>query len=1420
MTTSDLQLGGGYVYQWNCAILLALRYLVGHDRDPEAPLDILVDRLLGRVEAIQLEGRKEEQEYQLEDINLQAGNRRVHIQVKAKDGKWWTLGDPLLRKALCRFYRDSVLDEEDPAPHFVFLTNRGFNPDLLELKEAIATGNVEQCEKVDDLYGNLHDYISENHPDVPLSRSRFCHLLRHLALIEFWQESKIEAHIKTRLQAEGIEEYLEAYLGLFKEFASRSVRKEIVTLNDLYEIMPSLFTGCLVDFIRTEPRRSIARWVREQAQGARLPPLGITSEAVIGKAEALIGSQSDALNETEAFILLAAICLPHLLSYYEDYAEEPLSGLEIRELAEKLDEESSVPAKTHSVLNALASEIAITASARTGFDLEDNRYNDAVLSGVRVRLRLLAALLQLANVLNLDEFIDPALPNSLEDAPRSERYRWWRQAYVRGVSIEAQRVQLHFQLPGDREDYASVVVTPLEDEIRGLIDNAYDPILFSAGINLKYLASEVTTRDDVPSIPDEEWGHLKQKAEAEQARRSKDRLHQALVRAQRLRESLVKAEASQAERMMKEGRHVEAAEAFARAAALLARSREAAQARHYATKAAEEYLEAGLNRAAAEQYLQAAEVWLDNATTPELVTNNLEKAREIAGKAEDPKVQIRVLLAQARAAFASLGDPDAKRILKEANGLLEDVCDEMHRAELLRDIAVLHAILAMVWEDWGTAKQTLESALDQCPEAAHDARLDLFEHLLLIHTERGYWDAAKEAYEEASHLLDAGVDPAQQGLLTMHYAASLARQGCLETSKTLHDEALKQLDGHADAYTLALAYQNTEHMLLRNGLMLYEDMGEHEMRRIDLFKSTQTENRGYAHELKATAELSEKKYRGALQHIRLALFHYWEDGSWTGIEHTYQTLAVLRTVTGNPAGALLAAIRGNDKEAAEQHSKTLRKTGSADLLTQVTEALIHGWPAACEQRYATASLGILADVIPPKWSERVLEHLLELLQGLGDTQPQSEVRRRAAEALRYLLPQLSVEQIGEVAQTALDQLERRQFWAVVQEILGLLSSCFGSPSQQFDGAFYASVAEAMMSFDRGDHLNDYAERVLVEVAGTAPPDVRKRVITHLRDCSSQFELLRRLAFLGEPIPTKDLADVIEQILSGINPTPTVKEKDGKQTTKIGFGGVRPRALNVFNEVFPESLQDRVIDGLLEAILNEHNFLSTRSDAAWALSDLPTDMLMERVDEIADYLLWGADGDLPRSSIVDMGVKSQSDPFSAFRINAGNVEQLRRSSLHALGRIYPHIDEKHRDQSIARLIQASRDPSPAVRQGVAMALSSIEQESALPKRLLLALVVLLHDPVPAPCSWACKASGHVVARGLADEFAEDLVERLLNLAKTAGAADVRVGAAIGLRLLASGQGLSESHRRRVLKALDTLSDDVSFRVRREATRESA
>ncbi len=116
----------------------------------------------------------------------------------------------------------------------------------------------------------------------------------------------------------------------------------------------------------------------------------------------------------------------------------------------------------------------------------------------------------------------------------------------------------------------------------------------------------------------------------------------------------------------------------------------------------------------------------------------------------------------------------------------------------------------------------------------------------------------------------------------------------------------------------------------------------------------------------------------------------------------------------------------------------------------------------------------------------------------------------------------------------------------------------------------------------------------------------------------------------------------------------------------------------------------------------------------------------------------------------------------------------------------------------------------------MALDIIKSDDPLQSRLLLRLVVLLHDPASRPRAWACRASGHLVARGrLADAFAAELFERLLELAKPTQAIEVRSATAIGLKALMDSNWPDTDARERIVQTLAGLSNDVSFQVHNKA-----
>jgi len=222
MSETDLQIGGGYVYQWECALLLALNHFFEPVRYDPTLFD-LIQGFLGEVAEMQLEGENRQNGLELEDINLINGDRRILIQVKTKqaEGERWTPTDSLLLKALYRFYASRAFAEEPDKGRFVFLTNRPFSPDLVRVKSAIQKGTVRQCDQATTLCQHLARY-AQNEKKAPVDASRFYEVLGRTALVEYLSVDAVKANVQAKLQAYGRTDWKEAHALLLEYFMRQS----------------------------------------------------------------------------------------------------------------------------------------------------------------------------------------------------------------------------------------------------------------------------------------------------------------------------------------------------------------------------------------------------------------------------------------------------------------------------------------------------------------------------------------------------------------------------------------------------------------------------------------------------------------------------------------------------------------------------------------------------------------------------------------------------------------------------------------------------------------------------------------------------------------------------------------------------------------------------------------------------------------------------------------------------------------------------------------------------------------------------------------------------------------------------------------------------------------------------------------------
>jgi len=289
MSETDLQIGGGYVYQWECALLLALNHFFEPVRYDPTLFD-LVEDFLGEVAEMQLEGEDRQNGVELEDINLIKGDRRILIQVKTKqaEGEPWTLADPLLLKALYRFYASRFSAEEPDNTRFVFLTNRPLNRDLVRVKSAIKRGAVDECAEAGKLYEQLARY-AKTEKKAGVDRDRFDAVMGRTALVEYLSVDTVKANVQAKLQAYGRADWREAHTLLLEYFMRQSTRVGggVVTRESVTEVLgprrlPTVtvsplhqLPADLADFTGREGEvRELAALLGEGAGGATISAIG------------------------------------------------------------------------------------------------------------------------------------------------------------------------------------------------------------------------------------------------------------------------------------------------------------------------------------------------------------------------------------------------------------------------------------------------------------------------------------------------------------------------------------------------------------------------------------------------------------------------------------------------------------------------------------------------------------------------------------------------------------------------------------------------------------------------------------------------------------------------------------------------------------------------------------------------------------------------------------------------------------------------------------------------------------------------------------------------------------------------------------------------------------------------------------------
>lgn len=192
------------------------------------------------------------------------------------------------------------------------------------------------------------------------------------------------------------------------------------------------------------------------------------------------------LNVQEIFVLLASAYVHDVgMQYGKD---STLTLMDVRERHHLLSEEmirGSIQKPTEypdlGIPKEYVDQIAKVSRGHRKTNLYTDEYNPIFWKGEQIRLRLLAALLSLADDLDITSRRVSMQNLMIRVVPQESRVHWWRCYYVDGVEIKEGNICIHYTFPS--EEYKELVAPSIEDQLENNM-NLIQSILWPEGVRL------------------------------------------------------------------------------------------------------------------------------------------------------------------------------------------------------------------------------------------------------------------------------------------------------------------------------------------------------------------------------------------------------------------------------------------------------------------------------------------------------------------------------------------------------------------------------------------------------------------------------------------------------------------------------------------------------------------------------------------------------------------------------------------------------------------------------------------------------------------------------------------------------------------------------------------------------------------------
>jgi len=1047
----------------------------------------------------------------------------------------------------------------------------------------------------------------------------------------------------------------------------------------------------------------------------------------------------------------------------------------------------------------IVDDIAVVAKGHRSVDLNTDEFREVVRGDAHIRRRLLAAMLRLADALDLDYrrvFVDRL---KTEDVPYESRLHWWKCHFVSAVVIkEDGTVEVQLRLPQSPPhiEHEHAIKGALDAEIARATAET-ETLLWPHNIRLRRDEPIVVRSDSTQPMPRSDllalWANVK--------------------------ETWHKLALPEPKYFAAWYRELEEfpSELVTKADALV--DSDPFQAAKYSRQAAQEYQRIGFILRATEQAQRAAHL--------------CEKAKKLgaafvclveAGRLQ----QQRDNADHAHASFAAAAQVAKKRNAPRCESIAAAARDTTlaMMGATVRDFSVIgknslegfpawlrtEAQYALGWgyandSQWEEGAHVLSSAAQEEAESQSVVRLLL---------DAAYMKARAGSFQDAHSLLERVVPIAEPlrdavpGLWTKvlsrrAHISYLCEQ--IENAKQGFRDAIQFADNSADVRGRAVnrrnffwvAYRTRDRAMLEEADWTFG--ADLEARTLDDYERARV-----------------KEYYGLQAHRggkpRDALFNYYaswrkhiDNGNLVGVQQAEQRMAQLTADIGDVGGAVLHLVNIGAVKELEPLCERLASAGSRQLIAIALES--------CNKLAVTTQPRVgLCAVVEHLWdfvADEDVDSLIKLIMPWTKEpfhpSPEYNLPLRVYNALGRMAFRTTDVIAKQVCEQCVDALQQDSHWTLVQAQMRCL--WLAAQKRVWPDEDVMTFVDALHRHTSSDVLRGDA---LACMSGIMQPDTQPM--------QSVKQRLEARARSGDAV----CANILVQ-MPGTVSDPTVLQpallKYAEQLRtdasvasggNIAGGGLLISMLGYYAKYLSDEQLDEYTDLLLQTARNPYLLLVQRQSAVEGLRLLVPVIPQARLRGVWDGLIELAFGELVVDGTVQALLASQH-PLSSMKFSAGTPSDVQERGRWTLATLAPRIDRKRRSDFCARLINSFFEATDVtVIEGNAIAAGEIFAHVGRDhKRALFLRVYCILGHTHAPVVRTALRALHLMSPQLTKAEVNELARRLPQLGRS-NHVETRISVinVVHQLLEALDWDLGE-----LVSLLETMRDDPSWRVRAEA-----